>query len=238
MSTDSTLSITRRPDQGCILVTGPQAMTFLQGQLTCDVKNCPTLGGYCNTQGRLISIFHLLKNETSEQDTYYLLCPLEILDSTLKTLKKYAMFSKVTLSNITEHLEVQTPSDLNHWKTLDILARIPQLTDKTQGLFLPHHVNLPQLGGVNFKKGCYLGQEIIARMEYRSKIKKHLAILELSEPTDTLEAGSPIYSESEEPVGHIVTLSGPLILASILDDALNEVLRAGSLEGPYLTGRM
>lgn len=230
----------KRPDHGCILIAGPEAESFLQGQLTCDVKNCPTLGGYCNTQGRLISLFYLFKNP-EPNDGYILECPLDILDTTLATLKKYAMFSKVTFQNISDKSQSQTPVEVDDWQTLDILAKIPQLTSKTQGLFLPHHLNLPELGAVSFKKGCYLGQEIIARMHYRSKIKKHLAILEV-EPTDyPLEPGSPLYSLSihtSEPVGHIVTIANNLILASMLDAALNTELRAGELTGPYLTGRI
>ena len=241
---------TRRPHEGVLFIFGPQAETFLQGQLTCDVTSCPTMGGYCNTQGRLISIFQLSNSPFEDQQGYWLTCPLDILDSTLKTFKKYALFSKVTFKNISEQIEVEKLDGLtddeqvSHWKSTDILAKIPQLSLKTQALFLPHHLNLPELGAVSFKKGCYLGQEIIARMHYKSKIKKHLAILEAVDPVnigDNLEAGSPIYSttlHNNEPVGHIVTISHKLILASLLDEALNTKLRAGTLTGPYLTGRI
>ena len=84
--------ITRRPDQGCLFISGPQAQSFLQGQLSCDVTKCPTLGGYCNTQGRLISIFHLSERPWQEKEGYWLECPLDILESTLHTFKKYVFF--------------------------------------------------------------------------------------------------------------------------------------------------
>jgi folate-binding protein YgfZ len=62
----------------------------------------------------------------------------------------------------------------NTWKYLNISAGIPDLTASTIGKFLPHELNLPALNGVSFNKGCYTGQEIVARMHYRGQLKKHL----------------------------------------------------------------
>ena len=141
-------------------------------------------------------------------------------------------FSKVSFENITHFIEINTNQSLEEWHTLDILSKIPQLSPKTQGLFLPHHLNLPELGAVSFNKGCYLGQEIIARMQYKAKIKKHLAIFECeSSDLCTLEPGDAIYktdSPNEEPVGHIVNICNRLILASVLDEAANDTLRSPS----------
>jgi len=251
---NSDINFILRPDQGRISISGPQADTFLEGQLTCGIKALPplgsTLGGYCNTQGRLISLFRLFKNLSKDGQTeYWLDCPLEIIDSTIKTLKKYAMFSQVSIKKFTPHSDstkadqsaLKLTPEVIQLKINDILNKIPQLSVQTQGLFLPHHVDLPQLGGVSFTKGCYLGQEIIARMEYRGKIKKHLAILkpelktQLKSDTDLtpdlipdLIPGTPIYSTTHtpigEPVGHIVNSAEYFILASILDSSLEESL--------------
>ncbi len=66
------------------------------------------------------------------------------------------------------------------WALTEILAGIPEIFPETSERFLPHYIGLPQLGAISFSKGCYIGQEIIARMEYRSKEKKyHLALLKL-----------------------------------------------------------
>ncbi len=62
----------------------------------------------------------------------------------------------------------------NTWKYLNISAGIPDLAAATVGKFLPHELNLPALNGVSFNKGCYTGQEIVARMHYRGQLKKHL----------------------------------------------------------------
>lgn len=58
------------------------------------------------------------------------------------------------------------------WKHWNFMAGIPSIYPETSEQFLPHEVNLPRLQGISFKKGCYTGQEIIARMEYRGKLKK------------------------------------------------------------------
>lgn len=54
--------------------------------------------------------------------------------------------------------------------------RIPWLELETQNHFLPHHIDLPQLAAVDFKKGCFTGQEVIARMQYKGKLKSHLQL--------------------------------------------------------------
>jgi len=62
----------------------------------------------------------------------------------------------------------------DYWKLLDIRAGIPDITAETSEQFLPHYINLPVLQAVSFTKGCYHGQEIIARMQYKAVIKKHM----------------------------------------------------------------
>ncbi|HET9843531.1 MAG TPA: tRNA-modifying protein YgfZ, partial [Gammaproteobacteria bacterium] len=89
------------------------------------------------------------------------------------------------------------------WDWFDIQAGIPQLTASTTEFFLPHYLNLPQLGGVNFEKGCYLGQEIIARMQYRGHIKKHLYRAKIA-TKHAVEPGQEIHNETGQVVGNIV----------------------------------
>ncbi len=78
------------------------------------------------------------------------------------------------------------------WELCDIEAGIPTIYPETEDLFLPHHANLPQLLGVSFDKGCYLGQEIIARMHYKGKIKRHLYRAKLTETTQVPAAGDQL----------------------------------------------
>jgi tRNA-modifying protein YgfZ len=220
-----------------LAVSGEGAKKLLQGQLTCQLEditeNQSRLGAYCNPQGRMLSLFRLF----FFKDTYYLQMPAEILDDTLNTLKKYAVFFKVKLEdasstiqrisihgpqaekklklfsttlpqntdealllddmlcvklpgvlahyeflgaadnikNLREKISAHTEtSSINAWKYANIAAGIPSIYAATFTKLLPHEVNLPQINGVSFSKGCYTGQEIIARMEYRGQLKKHM----------------------------------------------------------------
>ena len=65
-------------------------------------------------------------------------------------------------------------SDHNHWRLLDIIAHIPEILPDTTDMFLPQMLDLERLGGLSFQKGCYPGQEIVARVKYRGEVKKQL----------------------------------------------------------------
>lgn len=80
-------------------------------------------------------------------------------------------------NTIKSWLSTLTCLETNQWCLTDILAGIPDVFPETTEQFLPHDIGLPQLGAVSFSKGCYLGQEIIARMEYRSKQRKYHLVL-------------------------------------------------------------
>lgn len=116
------------------------------------------------------------------------------------------------------------------WNYLNIMQKIPYLCKSSIEKFLPHEVGLPEIGGVSFKKGCYTGQEIIARMEFRGKLNKHPQILEPSsdhdlhnltfpEPAETLQA---IENNKISSAGNLIniqqnTASETLLLASLKD---------------------
>jgi folate-binding protein YgfZ len=77
------------------------------------------------------------------------------------------------------------------WEWLDVRAGIPWIAPATQEAFVPQMVNLDLIGGVSFAKGCYPGQEIVARMHYRGQVKQrthlvHIATQAAPEPGDKL----------------------------------------------------
>ena len=83
--------------------------------------------------------------------------------------------------------------DTRHWKLLDIHAGIPNVYPETSETFIPQMLNLQALNGINFKKGCYTGQEVVARMQYLGKLKRHMYLAHSN--TETVPAvGSQIYS--------------------------------------------
>lgn len=163
-------------------VTGIDATKFLQGQLTCDINQAnptkPLLGAHCNTKGRIESLFEIFKHDNA----YFLLMPASIIQHAFDTLKKYALFSKVTLEIIELNdsgLSIEFPNTFDEWRLQQINKGIPTLFPETIGKFLPHDLNLPALNAVSFTKGCYLGQEIVARMQHLGKPKWHMVATEL-----------------------------------------------------------
>lgn len=119
------------------------------------------------------------------------------------------------------------------WELLDIQAGLPTIYPQTIDLILPHYANLATLNGISFNKGCYLGQEVIARMHYRGKIKKHMYRAFLAQGAQP-EPGDPLFaSDNAESQGQVVRCS-PLYheegheLLVILNDELS------SFEGVHL----
>ena len=93
------------PHWGCIAIDGPEAATFLQGQLTNDTVNLAfnvtVLAAHCDPKGRMHANFYL--HRLSEQ-CFYLLMPRATVLTALAALKKYAVFSKAELSDISHNL--------------------------------------------------------------------------------------------------------------------------------------
>jgi folate-binding protein YgfZ len=76
-----------------------------------------------------------------------------------------------------ELCDVATPSGSGAWRWLDIVSGLPQVVEATAGEFVPQMLNLDLLDGISFKKGCYTGQEIVARMHYLGRLKQRMVLL-------------------------------------------------------------
>ncbi len=83
------------------------------------------------------------------------------------------------------------------WDWLNIRSGIPVILPQTQEQFVAQMVNLELLGGVNFNKGCYPGQEIVARMQYLGKLKRRMYLAHL-DGSDTPRAGDELFSAEME----------------------------------------
>ena len=96
-------------------------------------------------------------------------------------------------------------SDPEHWDWLDIRAGIPTILPETQEQFVPQMVNLDLIGGVSLTKGCYPGQEIVARMHYRGTLKQRMVLANIS-GTDRPQPADKLYSPDfgEQACGTIV----------------------------------
>ena len=128
---------------------------------------------------------------------------------------------------------------LNDWLLAQVRAGVGQVFGATREQLIPQMINLQALGGVSFKKGCYTGQEIVARMQYLGKLKRRLYRLSLTGdavPAVATPLFSPVHGSS---VGDVVlaarSSAGIELLAVVQEDALLDGnLHLGSLEGPAL----
>lgn len=223
-----------------IRVSGPDALTFLQGQTTCDFRDVAAgqvrLGAHCNPKGRMQASFRALPC----QDDFLLLLPRDQAEPTRAALAKFALFSKVTLtlddslavlaltgpeagawtraiagndpdagtarpwdSGLVATLEdgrrlllvpaarcattlatlQQLPAPLagdNAWSLSEIRAGIAQIPPTQSEQWIPQELNYDLLRGVSFKKGCYKGQEIVARIHYRGQTKVRAFAVEIT----------------------------------------------------------
>lgn len=84
------------------------------------------------------------------------------------------------------------------WESADILAGLPWIGAATQDLFIPQTLNLDLIGGINFKKGCYPGQEVVARSHYRGTIKRRMmaARTAVLDTAPQVQEGSDVFLRS------------------------------------------
>ena len=97
-----------------------------------------------------------------------------------------------------------SPLSASRWRWLDIRAGLPMVVEATREQFVPQMVNFDLVGGVNFRKGCYPGQEIVARSQYLGKLKRRMLLA--STQTALVTAGMEIFSEADpgQPCGLVV----------------------------------
>lgn len=92
-------------------------------------------------------------------------------------------------------------ANATHWEWLEIQAGVPDVKPETQEEFVPQMLNLDLLGGINFKKGCYTGQEIVARTHYLGSIKRRTYLAHANQAT---QPGDNILNAANETVGKVV----------------------------------
>ncbi len=236
------------PDETLLHVCGADAWTFLQGQLTCDLREVAAgraaPGVYCSPQGRVLADFLVLQ---LGQEHYVLRLRRSIAESTKTRLDKYAVFSKVSLSlsgdwsvsacwgedsahviaalglpvpsgryglshdkqklwavqvdtaacqyEIYQHSESTAPAPTtgrpDSWYLLEQQRGMARIEPKTVDEFVPQALSYDLAGFISFNKGCYTGQEVVARLHYKGTPKRRLYLAEVTasaapEPGDKL----------------------------------------------------
>lgn len=251
-----------RPELGAIVVTGPDAATFLNGQLTAGVASMPerswTWTGYCAPNGRLLAVARIARLPHA----YVLQLPAELAGQLASRLARFVLRAKVRIaagaSAVLEFGDAPIARDIltqlgispppapgsvfdsgdtvafalreDRWSVFvpnavlsllespshadpdagwraDILAGVPWIVSATQEAFIPQMVDLDLIGGVSFDKGCYPGQEVVARARYVGEVKRHL--YRLSFPAgDAPQPGASVAGPEDRTVGTILLGAG------------------------------
>ena len=297
------------PHWGLILAEGPDAGTFLQGQLTNDVLLLPEgqarFAGYCSAKGRLLASFVALK---ISQEKYLLICHQDLLQAMVKRLSMFVMRAKLKISDASALYEIRgllgetallacpalkeaapwhtrqegetyfvklhnalnagaqvqrliwlglkgdasSAAFLNQpypqitqeaWQLAEVLSGISMVQTATAEAFVPQMLNYESVDGVSFKKGCYPGQEVVARSQFRGTLKRRAFIVSCPAP---MHVGQEIFSseDAEQACGMVASVGKfePLEdqapewwgIASMQLSATEHALELGQAGGPSL----
>jgi folate-binding protein YgfZ len=129
------------------------------------------------------------------------------------------------------------------WRRADIAAGIPTVLPETAEHFVPLWLGLERLGAIDFKKGCYTGQEIVARTQYRGILKKRMAVAHVEGATPT--PGQSVYSPAfgDQSAGVVVNAAAApeggydFLVVAQLESLRQGALRLGSPDGAPITIR-
>jgi folate-binding protein YgfZ len=134
--------------------------------------------------------------------------------------------------------------DTQTWQAGDLAAGIPWVGLSTQDLFIPQTVNLDLVGGVSFTKGCYPGQEVVARSHYRGTVKRRMAYgIVQGHPDSAVMAGTDVFdaTDAKEPCGRVVdavpAADTGILFETTLSALASDNLRLGSADGPAIRVR-
>jgi hypothetical protein len=117
---------------------------------------------------------------------------------------RYLLFTEMPQIIWSQLVQSACPVGATIWQWLDILAGLPQIVPATSEEFVPQMINYSLIDGVSFKKGCYTGQEIVARMQYLGTLKRRMYLAKI-DTTSLPQPGDALYVSSElQSVGKIV----------------------------------
>lgn len=219
-----------------IRVSGADAFAFLQAQLAGDLRLAADgevqLSAWCNPKGRVFCLFRI----RFTNDAYELALPTDLASEAMRRLAMYRFRSKVEFAlddTVAEQLGIG--DSLADWRLDNLRSGIVEVGAAQSELFTPHMLNLDLLAAVSLDKGCYPGQEIVARTHYRGSTKRRCLRFESGRP---LNPGDKV-SDGTRDIGEIVNAIDTELLAVVpLDSADLDLTAQGSelrrLDLPYL----
>lgn len=235
----------RLAGRAVISVQGPEAGHFLHNILTADVEHLAdgqaSYAALLSPQGKIL--FDMLIQR--QGDSFLIDCAASQREALLKRLQMYKLRARVEVAAAPEKAVNVSPSEIPGgfpdprtsgigWRSIGqpleaeaegyeaarIAAGLADTdADLGSGEFFPHEANLDQLGGVSFRKGCYVGQEVVSRMEHRGTARSR--ILPVTLEGDAPPKGTEIRS-GEKQIGTLLSSSDSQALALIRLDRLAE----------------
>lgn len=200
-----------------ITVTGPDAFEFLQGQLSNDLARLEAeaeiLAAWCSPKGRVIWFGTVWPVE----DGYGLSAPAETAEAIVKRLTMFRFRSKVDFAIVDEGQAVD-PAFL-------VENGYPFIGAAQSEQFTPHMLNLDVLDAISYDKGCYTGQEIVARTHYKGATKRRTLRFLSEEP---VAAGDKVSLDGRD-IGEVLNTAGNQLLAVVPLDKADGRLTVGDV---------
>ena len=228
------------PDRALFRVEGAEARHFLHNLLTADIESLAEgearYAALLSPQGKILFDIFVLR----DGEAFLLDCTRGQRDELVKRLGFYKLRAKVTIAALDQAVGV-SPSprgwrdpraaDMG-WRFTADAGSLPESPDYRaaevalglaetlgSGDYFPHEANLDQLGAVSFAKGCYVGQEVVSRMEHRGTARNRILPLDLD--GDAPPAGSEIRA-GDKLIGSLISTEGRQALALVRLDRLAE----------------
>lgn len=271
---------TELDDIGCVTAAGPDAISFLQGQLTADLAALAPghalLTAAATAQGRVVAVARAL---LADGAGIALVLPRSEAAALRERLARYVLRARVTLADASAEWAAlglldaaalgaldasapRSPGDVvvaggvfalalapaprvllvgpraaiapvkarlggepvapARWRLAEIRAGVPEIGAATRELFVPQMLNLDLLGAIGFRKGCYTGQEIIARTQHLGRIKRRMARMRCVVAADP---GTPVHGTSG--------LTGHVVASAPDGEGAHELLATVSIEDAH-----
>lgn len=228
-------------------LTGDDTMDFLQGLITNDVKKLaqgPIYAAILTPQGKYMADFFVI----ADGDGVLLDVADELADMLVQRLNMYKLRAKVAISAMDLHLhrglgdtptdgytDPRTPDmgwrayrdmaqtdDTTDWDALRVAHQVPETgIELTPDTFILE-VGFERLNGVDFRKGCYVGQEVTARMKHKTELRKGLSQVMID---GSAPVGTPLLADGK-PAGTLLTQSGNRALAYLRYDRATRPMQA------------
>ena len=203
-----------------INVTGADAFEFLQGQVSNDLRRLETegevLAAWCNPKGRVIWFGTVRRIEGG----FALSAPADTAADIVRRLTVFRFRAKVDLEAVDEGATVDPGFLVQHGYPYVGANQVEQFT--------PHMLNLDLLDAISFDKGCYTGQEIVARTHYKGATKRRTLRFRSEQPA----AEGDKVSDGQRDIGEVLNVAANDLLAVVPVDKADDAL---TIDGNALT---